>query len=148
MKALSIRQPWAWLICRPDLTTPVQRAFAASSGTMKDIENRDWSTTFRGRFLIHASQGMSRAEYDQCALFVETCVHACLKLPAFEALERGGIVGEAELVDVVDDSCSWWFFGHYGFVLRDQRPLPFRPCRGALKFFEVPDLCPSVSICG
>lgn len=137
MKALSIRQPWAWLITRPDITDPMARKLAASSGMIKDIENRDWSTKFRGRFLIHASAGMTRAEYDQTKLFVQTCVHACLELPRFNELQRGGIVGEAELVDVVDDSCSWWFFGAYGFVLRDAKPLPFRPCRGMLKFFEL-----------
>jgi hypothetical protein len=148
MKALSIRQPWAWLIVRPDITDPIARKLAAASGMMKDFENRDWSTTFRGRFLIHASQGMTRAEYDQAVLFVQECVYACLVIPPFEQLERGGIVGEAELVDVVDDSCSWWFFGHYGFKLANAQPLPFRPCRGMLKFFEVPDPCPSVSIRG
>lgn len=137
MKALSIRQPWAWLIVRPDITDPIARKIAAGAGMIKLIENRDWSTRFRGRFLIHASAGMSRAEYDQAALFVHTCVHSCLELPAFVALDRGGIVGEAELVDVVDDSSSWWFFGHYGFVLRNTTPLPFRRCRGMLKFFEV-----------
>jgi hypothetical protein len=46
MKALSIRQPWAWLILNAG----------------KDIENRDWLTRFRGPFLIHASKGMTRAE--------------------------------------------------------------------------------------
>lgn len=48
MIALSIRQPWAWHIL--------------NSG--KDIENRDWPTRFRGRVLIHASKGMTRAEYE------------------------------------------------------------------------------------
>lgn len=31
------------------------------------------------------------------------------------------------------------FFGIYGFELRDVMPLPFRPYRGALGFFEVSD---------
>lgn len=137
MKALSIRQPWAWLIVRPDIADPTARKIAASAGFLKDIENRDWRTAFRGRFLIHASQGMTRAEYDQAALFVQTCINPRLELPSFERLERGGILGEADLVDVVDDSSSPWFFGIYGFKLRNAKPLPFRPCRGALKFFEV-----------
>lgn len=38
MKVLSIRQPWAWLIC----------------AGYKDVENRDWRTNYRGRILIHA----------------------------------------------------------------------------------------------
>jgi hypothetical protein len=40
MKILSVRQPWAALIV---------------SGH-KDIENRTWSTRYRGPVLIHASQ--------------------------------------------------------------------------------------------
>ena len=37
-KALSIQQPWAWLIVNDH----------------KDIENRDWRTHYRGPVLIHA----------------------------------------------------------------------------------------------
>ena len=48
MKALSIRQPWAWLILNAG----------------KDIENRSWYTSVRGRVLIHASKGMTLAEYE------------------------------------------------------------------------------------
>jgi len=40
MKALSIRQPWAWLLVEG----------------FKDIENRTWKTNYRGSFLIHASK--------------------------------------------------------------------------------------------
>ena len=40
MRALSIRQPWAYLI-----------AIGA-----KDVENRSWLTRFRGRIYIHASK--------------------------------------------------------------------------------------------
>src|SRR5437016_10859136 len=40
MKALSVRQPWAWLIVNGH----------------KDIENRSWQTKFRGKLLIHAGQ--------------------------------------------------------------------------------------------
>lgn len=39
MKALSVKQPYATLIC----------------AGVKDIENRAWSTDYRGRVLIHAS---------------------------------------------------------------------------------------------
>ena len=47
MLALSIRQPWAWLIVHG----------------WKDIENRTWRTRVRGRFLIHAAKGMTNREY-------------------------------------------------------------------------------------
>ena len=58
-------------------------------------------------------------------------------LPEYEALQRGGIIGEAEIVDCVDHSASPWFVGPFGFVLRNARPLPFRPLKGRLGFFEV-----------
>lgn len=48
MKALSIRQPWAWAILNAD----------------KDIENRDWRTNFRGRIAVHAAKTMTRDDYD------------------------------------------------------------------------------------
>jgi hypothetical protein len=109
MKALSIKQPWSWLIV---------------SGH-KDIENRTWSTAFRGRFLIHAGK---RYDGDQ-----REWDWPDIERPA--GFDMGGIVGEAELVDCVTNSGSPWFRGPYGFVLRNARPLPFRACRGALGFF-------------
>lgn len=117
--ALSIRQPWAWLILNAG----------------KDIENRDWPTRYRGPILIHVGKGMTRDEYESGA---DAAWHVRqMELPPFEKLERGGIVGEAALVDCVTESSSPWFAGKYGFVLRDVRPVPFRPYRGALGFFEV-----------
>lgn len=116
MVALSIRQPWAWLIVHGP----------------KDVENRGWRTLFRGRILVHASLGMTRAEYEEakiCAAF------NAVQIPSFGDLERGGIVGEATLTDCVQESSSPWFFGPYGLVLEDRRPLPFAPCRGMLGFF-------------
>jgi hypothetical protein len=55
---------------------------------------------------------------------------------------RGGIVGVAEIVDCVSSSTSPWFVGEYGFLIRNARPLPYVPCRGALGFFrpELPEL--------
>jgi hypothetical protein len=108
MMAISIKQPWAFLIVRG----------------WKDIENRAWSTDYRGPLLIHASKNVDRAAYQV--------------LPrAMGAKETGGIVGIAELVDVVTESASPWFEGTYGFVLRDARPLPFVALRGALKLFDI-----------
>jgi hypothetical protein len=122
MKALSIRQPWAWLILNAG----------------KDIENRDWLTRFRGPFLIHASKGMTRAEYEDAKRTLRACRRSSIELPPFEHLERGGIVGQATLVDCVTDSASPWFFGRFGFVLREAASIEFRAARGSLGFFEVP----------
>lgn len=129
MKALSIKQPWAWLIIHGG----------------KDIENRSWHTKLRGRFLVHAAKGMTKAEY--IAALEVVCGAASFEtlknLPMMEDLERGGIVGSVELVDSVDTSDSPWYMGQKGFVLRDPKPMAFIPHRGRLQFFEVPnDLLP------
>lgn len=122
MKALSIRQPWCWLILHAG----------------KDIENRDWSTRYRGPVLIHAGKGMTRAEYDDAKTFAHSVDPRAAALPAYEDLERGGIVGQVEIIDCVRSSASPWFFGLCGFVLRNPTPLPFRPVKGALGFFDAP----------
>lgn len=112
LRALSTRQPWAWLITHG----------------FKDIENRSWPTRFRGRVLIHASLRLDDAFED-----VQDWPWPKIERP--DDFEVGGIVGEAEIIDCVTASSSPWFFGPYGFILRNARPLPFRPCRGMLGFF-------------
>jgi hypothetical protein len=53
---------------------------------------------------------------------------------------RGAIVGKVDIVGCVPYSSSPWFFGRYGFVLKNpvafSRPVPFK---GELGFFDVPD---------
>lgn len=114
LPVISIRQPWAYHIL--------------NNG--KDIENRDWATKFRGRILIHASKGCTRAEYDAAAVYGP--------LPPLADLERGGIVGSITITDCVDQSDSRWFFGKYGFVLSQPKPIPFIPLKGQLGIFKVP----------
>lgn len=126
MMALSIRQPWAWLIVHGG----------------KDIENRDWRTNFRGRVLVHAAKGMTRDEWESAWIHA----HGTRALPTAmtmgltrDNIDRGGIIGSVEIVDCVADSASRWFFGRYGFVLRNPQPLPFTPWKGQLGFFDVPE---------
>lgn len=127
-KALSIRQPWAWGIVHAG----------------KDIENRNWPTSFRGSVSIHASA--YKPKQDDCDEFNDV-FHDAVRdpderrrlLPRWtEALsfERGGIIGVAEIVDCVERSESPWFFGRYGFVLTNARPVPFISVKGALGFFD------------
>ena len=122
MIALSIRQPWAWHILY--------------SG--KDVEKRNWPTRVRGRVLIHASKGMTRDEYEDGQDPLWSRGGPTIELPDVGELQRGGIVGSVEIVDCVSASESPWFFGLFGFVLRDPKPLPFVPWRGRLGFFDVP----------
>lgn len=118
--ALSIRQPWA----------------AAIVFHGKDIENRDWSTRFRGPFCIHAAKGMTRAEYDSAAYFIGRATGWAGVSLSRDTLERGGIIGTAEIVDCISSSPSPWFAGRFGFVLANVRPVPFIPVKGALGFFD------------
>lgn len=134
MKALSIRQPWAWGIVHAG----------------KDVENREWYTNYRGRVLIHASKYKPRQEDidDFNNVFMDavptdervkiTKRHTCFG--EVLSMERGGIIGVAEMVDCVVKSSSPWFFGRYGFVLHNPRPLTFTPYKGALGFFDVPEI--------
>lgn len=128
MKILSIRQPWAWAIINAG----------------KDVENRSWPTKVRGRVLVHAGVYVpdeNDAEDMLDASGLGMVERAALAGRAFKSgllKERGGIVGSVEIVDCVTDYPSPWFFGPYGFVLRDPRPLPFTPLRGRLGFFDAP----------
>ncbi|WVV46869.1 ASCH domain-containing protein [Pseudomonas sp. NA13] len=118
MKALSIRQPWAWLIVHGG----------------KDIENRSWHTKFRGRFLVHAAQGMTQKDYADAATFAD--LECGVTIPTFNNLPRGGIIGSVELVDSLDASDSPWYMGQKGFLLRNPKPLPFAPLKGRLGFLK------------
>lgn len=140
MKALSIRQPWAWLIVRPDLVGAA-RAAAIASGEIKDIENRSWPTRFRGRVLVHASKSMTRAEYEDALDPLWSRGGPTIELPPFEQLQRGGIVGAVTITACIapaDRISKWHVDGAYGFRLVDARPVPFVECKGALQFFDVP----------
>jgi hypothetical protein len=107
MRALSIRQPWAWAILAMG----------------KDVENRGWSTDYRGPLLIHASK-----RWD---------LHVDDFDPPAE-LPTGGIVGVVQLVSVTLVSPSRWAQpGCWHLVLEDPEPLDFHPCRGRPGLFDV-----------
>lgn len=119
MKALSIRQPWAWLVAMG----------------LKDIENRSWPTDYRGLILIHAARTVEHEEYVRCLHF---CIRKFnLALPQEHTLQRGGIIGQARLTGCLRDSDSPWFAGPFGFRLRDAWPRLFHPCRGEPGIFDV-----------
>lgn len=159
--ALSLRQPWAHAVIYGG----------------KPLENRlKWKNShFRGPFLIHAAKGMTRDEWQDAKNFSLT--RRCAWVPPNPwridsetgkpmVLERGGIVGIAHVVGVVDpngpcvrlgepqyteaqrarglrrplrpDEDRWWM-GGFALVLDNVRPLPFVSCKGKLGFFKVPD---------
>ena len=132
MKALSIRQPWAWLIARG----------------VKTVENRTWATNFRGRFYIHASAkfDIPAGKYEKFRRELQKGLRdggIDIDLPASPAeFETGGIVGAVDLVDCVTEcedeyDQAWHIPGNYAFLLDNAEPLPYRPMKGKLNFFEV-----------
>ena len=132
MKALSIRQPWAWMIARG----------------IKPVENRTWSTNFRGRFYIHAPETFdipvkNYAKFKR--VFEQDAREDGVEITQPETpadFERGGIVGAVDLVDCVTEcedeiDRAWHTPGNYAFLLDNAEVLPFRPMKGKLNFFEV-----------
>ena len=120
MRALSIRQPWAWLVVNG----------------YKTIENRTWSTNLRGRVYVHAGQRTVADDYPEQRHYL---ARAGIVIPT--ELSRGAIVGEVTITGCLSASDSPWFCGPYGFTLED--PAAYEtpvPCRGQLGFFKVDEL--------
>jgi hypothetical protein len=119
-----VRQPWAWAIFHG-----------------KDIENRDWPTTLRGRVLIHSAKGCKYEEYAEARAFMLNIPEADWSrsnaIPMMPYLLKGFIIGSVEIVDCVERSDSPWFMGRYGFVLKDPQRfgVPI-PAKGALGFWN------------
>jgi len=132
--ALSIMQPWAWLIANGH----------------KAIENRMWkpwnpALKFRGPIAIHAGKQFDRTAYEDVmrGRHPVTGEPSLMGIRPSETLARmlgghlnGGIVGVAEIVDVVTSSDDEWFVGRYGLVIANARPVDFIPVGGALGFFK------------
>lgn len=112
MKALSIQQPWSWLIVNG----------------YKPVENRDWPTNGRGWVYVHAGKKIDKEAIDWIK-------EKFPEIPLPDTFETGGIVGKAKIVDCVTSHPSPWFFGQYGFVISEAAPLPFTACKGKLGFF-------------
>lgn len=130
MKAITVRQPWAWAI------------IAAG----KDVENRSWSTSYRGRLAIHAGAKWDRDGHFQCMALAARALGVSLQVAGdrFEespASAAGSVVGVVTLRDVATWSVSqWWDWGSFAWELGEPvgfgRPIPRR---GALGLWEFPD---------
>lgn len=109
MKALSVQQPWADLIIRG-----------------KDVENRTWSTNYRGPLLIHAGATLRNGPIIKKAYGPD------------HEWELGGIVGIVDLVDCVKGHESPWAQPNaWHWVVKNPRRVPFVPMKGTLGLFEV-----------
>lgn len=132
--ALSGYAEWFWLMAK----------------NWKDIENRPWSLsnkrmnsvglTLPTRIYLHASKTPASDEEIEFILdTVEDGQSAKFCVVDWDDL-RGKIIGEITITGEVTKSDSKWFFGKYGFLVKDgilyDKPIP---CRGALGFFR-PDI--------
>lgn len=124
MKAVSIKNPWGYLICVG----------------IKDVENRTWKTNYRGKILIHASK-----TWDKWFNFDEYELSHFFKVPKDvidivinRKIPFGAIIGEAELVDIVTNSPSIWAVpGQYHWILKRQKLYDESiPAKGSLGLWD------------
>ena len=124
MKALSIRQPWAYAIMYLG----------------KPVENRTWYTNFRGEFYIHAGLTIDKDSVEDLREDIE-------RLPQPRpTCHLGALVATAILVDCIraedlaysqGDSRWSWVTGPWCFVLEGVTPLAAPiPLKGRLGFFD------------
>jgi hypothetical protein len=128
VKALTVRQPWAW-------------AIAAGH---KDVENRTWQTSYRGLLAIHAGRTWAPAEEKRaCRELLEDpgVVEPGCYVPDRHLLAEGAIVAVVNLVGIcsLGDSarcrCSGWgAIGQHHWRLRNvealAEPIPWRGAQG------------------
>lgn len=131
MKALSIQQPWAWLI----------------AAGHKDYENRTWHTSFTGRIYIHAGKKIATRDDREWAKHL---LHLSANADGDETfigfvesignpVNRGAIIGEVDIVGCDHIEVPYmWNYGPHGFRLENAElyaePIPLR---GQLGFFNV-----------
>jgi hypothetical protein len=141
MRALSIKQPWAWLIC----------------AGYKDIENRNWSINksvlrYGGlpqRIYVHAgakvdNDGAIQLWENKERLGIQGCINTWVEI--CNTWEQGAIIGEVDIVgcrfrfgeENGNLYSIWHEVGMYGFLLANpllyDKPIP---CKGKLGFFGV-----------
>lgn len=124
MKAITIRQPWAWLIFHG-----------------KDVENRSWRTNHQGPLAIHASEYRRKIFADEWAkaykLLLKINPRLADALTGNQNFVHGAIIGTVEQVTCRPHSDSPWFFGPYAHIYRNavllDKPLP---CPGKLSIWE------------
>ena len=134
---LSVRQPWAWLICEG----------------LKDVENRNWKTNYRGTLYIHAGKTFDVDAFNWMfdrslvthAAAQEVFKHFCI-IPSVKGGikimknkdEFGAIVGRVELIDCGRSQSVWaqpevkchWTVRHGQHII----PVPMR---GQLGLFRI-----------
>ncbi|MDZ8139811.1 MAG: ASCH domain-containing protein [Nostoc sp. DedQUE04] len=123
MKAISVRQPWAWAIIY----------------ALKDIENRGWPIHYSlSRRQIHAAKTCTKKEYQ---LAKEFCQSMGVVIPELISLRRGQVIGIVTIVDCrfSQVASGWGMPEQYHWQLENPREITPIPYIGQLGIFEVPD---------
>jgi ASCH domain len=116
LPALSIRQPWAWLI----------------ANGFKDVENRGRRINYRGSLLIHAALNV-----ESCSKENINALNEKFQVEIPLTLQTGGIVGMARLVDCANTHTSRWYVeGSFAWILGNAQPVDFQRCKGSLGLFK------------
>lgn len=106
MKALSVKNPYAYLIC----------------AGLKDIENRSRITNRRGRILIHSTAKPYNTQVTQVLTpeQFESLPFQEQQLLLQNTFTYSAIIGEVEIVDCIKNSSSIWAIpGQYHWVLKN-----------------------------
>ena len=103
MKCLTVKQPFASLVCTPSNDNPLQG--------IKPIENRTWQTKYRGPLLIHSSAqpafvGSYKDNLPEGFWSGLTEIERNKLVHSFQF--RGAIIGKVDLVDCVINHPSIW----------------------------------------
>jgi hypothetical protein len=112
----------------------------------KDVENRTWTTTYRGPLLIHASSTLTREEFDDaCFRAISDGWARRAQLPQFTDVDaiRGQLIGAVQLSNVAppgDPVSPWHSRECFGWQLSNRVAFAPRPIRGRLSLFEVDPL--------
>src|SRR5687768_6872600 len=118
MKCLSVQQPWAWAIC----------------AGIKTVENRGWSTDYRGPVVIQAG---TKKE-----VLKEQLQKRKPRDVSMESFAFGGLIGIANLVDVVemnpDLEKNGWALGPFCWIMERGRffEKPIKS-KGKLKLYSL-----------
>ena len=125
MKVLSIKEPYATLICNGK----------------KLIETRSWKTNYRGELYIHSCLSYSKSFNEKVMRVLDN-----------DSLNYGMIICKCRLVDCVymDEEflenikanhqeyvCGYYSLGRYAWILEDVVPLECKiPAKGKLNIWE------------
>lgn len=131
MKCLSVKQPWASLIC---------------SG-IKDVENRSWIPKNKpDKILIHASQTPLVKQLGRLPWFYDGMIENAIvqgEIPNLDKTPVSAIIGYVEIKEFVKESDSPWmdYESEWKWVLGNAKlfknPIPYK---GKLNLYDVPEI--------